>query len=235
MLLKCRETTILDDPGAEFDLHFGADPRDPDERLHAARIVNSILERLQQSTSLSEFYAQAVPDAKGDLRLLRDCAKRMNDVMELEKDKYDRFVKAILEVLDQGAVDLKSHESCNNAIWGLVKGKAEILRGRGVASPDLSDVDDRRYIYFGYVFERAVWYYQRGGGPIARNDYEDSSIIKHMRLTEPSVLVTNDGRTLDAVLAVMARLKALGFGIENNYHVQSRVIRTSEVRLEKAQ
>lgn len=227
IVLKCRETRILDDPCAEFDRHFGVDPRPTQEQVPAGSIIGCILDRLALSRSLSEFYAQNVLDGEGNARLLRDSVKRVNEILHQEELKFEAFVQGVIDVLQQGHIDLASDQSCNNAIMGLVHGQAEVLRQKGVSNPDISEIDDMKYLYYGYVFERAVHYFSRGS-KIDHNDYEDASIIMHMRLTQPTVLVTNDKNTIEAIRKILGRLTALGFG--NEYEVgANRTITTSEI------
>jgi hypothetical protein len=228
-VLKCAETSILDDPEAEFASHFGIDPRPRSEQVEAGEIIRTILDRLTQSETLDEFYSQHVPDEQGNLRLVRDCARVMRNVLDTEAEKYKRFVESVIGVIQTGLIDLKSPESCNNAIMGLVKGHHVDLKNRGVTGADLHEVDDRKYLHAAYVFERAVIYFERGA-KIDKNDYEDASILKHMRLTTPTVFVTNDGKTIDAVRAALYRLRKLGFGTDDGYELDSsRIVKASEL------
>ncbi len=227
IVLKCRETRILDDPCAEFDRHFGVGPGPIHDQVPAGSIIESILDLLARSRSLSEFYAQNVLDGEGNTRLLRDFVKRVNGILSQEELKFEEWVKKVVDILQQGHIDLASDQSCNNAIMDLVHGQAEVLRQKGVTNPDISEIDDMKYLYYGYVFEQAVHYFSRGGN-FDRNDYEDASIIMHMRLTQPTVLVTNDKNTIKAMRRVLGRLTSLGFG--NKYEVGTdRTITTSEV------
>jgi len=210
-VLKCRQTEILDDPGAELLGSFGTDPRLAHERVSAGSLICSVLDALDRCTTLTAFYACEVRDEKGNVRLVRDLARRAADILEREETAYAAFVGEVIDAMRRGLVETSSGSACNDAIMALVQGRAIRLKGDGVECPDTRQVDDRCYLFCGYVFERARCYCARGGG-VKANDFEDASIVMHMRLAERSVLVSGDRALRRALRAVLGRLAALGFG-----------------------
>jgi hypothetical protein len=194
-LLKFQYIEILNNPQTtiERSLSIVTDNIIADEEL-----IKACLGALQSSSTLKEFYSSYILDSEGNHREISDVSNRVKSKLnELEID-YVNFISKLVKHL-KTIQDLNDSQTHPNLIYSLLAGEFEKLKQRQASSPILiQEVARNIWVYYGYIFYRAVHYVQ-GGGSIDNNDYEDSNICKHLKTDSPFQFVTGDKGTIESL------------------------------------
>jgi hypothetical protein len=217
-LLKCKLMSILDDPFAAFATSIGVAKAAHATRFEDRMVLPQLIEQLERSADLTQFYGRLVKFPNGESGRLNDVAGGARSALKEEEDRYVNHVRTICEqlVCNNGQekywrpLSPSSYAGIiGNVTTGLTNmysvGKFEDanLRHRIIAST---------FLYAGYCVARADEYLTKAKGNIAalgikRNDAEDSAMCLHLNLFEPCTFVTDDKGTIRAVKRALCRLK----------------------------
>jgi len=213
LLMKFNYLQILDDPHAEMDKELLIEDRAVQRRVPDGELIRPILGVLQGSDSLQSFYsAYTVRDSRGDSRQIRECAIRTRETLEEREGEYTRFVQKIIDALGHEELARIRDRAHHQLILDLIIGEVEKFKRRGVSGagdPFTEKVISNTYIYYAYIFHRALSYLTRVGSKLDVNDYEDANICLHLRLDTPYCIITNDRGMRDALCQTIALLNEM--------------------------
>lgn len=191
-LLKLDYVQILDDPLAEFESTTLINDNKLAERISDHELINGLLNALENSSTLKEFYSFYMKDSKGEFHLISDCAKRAREFLDKEEIKHAEFSKKIIGAFESEEASVKALSDHNERILELINGYRIYLENHG-ADKKLGDkIVQRTYIYYSYIFYRALNGFKVHGLKIDKNDYEDAYICFHLNLNTKYCLVTYD-------------------------------------------
>lgn len=194
---KFREITVLDDPRAEIERVILPRTDPISARLPDTTLISAALSALDFSDSISHFYRQTFVDDRGQVRKIENCCTLAREALKEEQKRYVRFVEKIKHVLkSEGFFKERRHQ----AVLSLIEGYVQALVRRGAIECHARAVlEDRAYLYFGYILHRSISLYENGAISTPANDYEDGRICLHLSLSRFSHFITDDQRTRKAL------------------------------------
>ena len=211
-IYKCSRVQILDDPRAiiETDLKYQIDRlinRLPDNEL-----IPGVLECLNESNSLDDFYKSNFIDSRGNKRLISEYSERVSKKLDKDAKEYFNFIEKIKIHLIQENYDMDSDKDCHSIIMSLTKVDKIYKKNNSKQTKDLStQIINKYYLYFAYIFERIKQLLQNGGAKPQRNDYEDSRICLHLSLNKSLKFITIDKGFSKSLINSIKRLERIGF------------------------
>jgi hypothetical protein len=211
-ICKCSNVKILDDPQAIIDTNFEYRIVRLINRLPDNELIPEILECLNKSNSINDFYSSNFIDSRGNKRLISDCSERVRKILDGEAEKYFNFIEKIRIRLVQEKYNMDSDEECHRIIMSLTKVDKIYKKNNSKQTKDLShQIINKYYLYFAYIFERIKKLLQDSGAQPQRNDYEDSKICLHLYINKPLKFITMDERFSKSLINSIERLKRIGF------------------------
>jgi len=221
-LMKFKYAHILNDPRAEIEVPLLIDDNQLQDRVSDEELIAAALAALQDSNSLDMFYSSYVEDSKGNLHQVSECAANVRKALGEAEQKHTEFVENIMNVFRTGQVKLETYSDYHQAILQLLEGEMIKLQQRGAVDKDLRNkLTNNSYIYYSYVFHRALAYFRKGKTKLDVNDFEDSQVCLHLRLDTPYCLVTADKGLKEALDKTSALLNQLN---ELDTHTDLRVL-----------
>jgi hypothetical protein len=210
-LMKFRYVQVLNDPQAELETPLLVEDRDLQERVPDSDLIEAALAALHESSSLDAFYSTYIEDSNGRPHQVSGCVQRLGRALETRKERHIDLINDIIEAFGSGQVDLETDTSRHQAILDLVEGWVIQLGQRGASVVGLRErLINGTYIYWAYIFHRALQYFEKGKSDVDPNDYEDGQICLHLRLDTPFCLVTGDidmREALEETVALLHKLK----------------------------
>jgi hypothetical protein len=210
-LLKFDFVQILDDPRALFENPILINDNELVDRISDQELINDLLNALEKSSTLCEFYSFFIKDSKGQIRLISKCSKRVSDILAKEEERYKEFIKNIIGAIKSGHVKVDNINDHHERILELVNGKKIDLLNRGADENGLiNEIINGTYIYYAYIFYRVLKYYKNPNSNIDKNDYEDAYICLHIKLNTTYCLVTADtgmAQALNETISLINQLK----------------------------
>jgi hypothetical protein len=240
-VMKCEYLTVRDDPFAEQAAAVGARAAVNPTRFEDKVVLPQIFPKLRQASSLEEFFDQTVRYPTGEEGSLRDVAANARRTLDEAEQGYIAFVNDIEQELltrygFDGALALQGGAyvryviaTANNLARHYQDEKLSITGGA---------VFSAIFLYVGYVLARTRLYMRQAGKDqplqVDPNDMEDSAILLHLDLTEPRVLVTNDGSgrrpgTIGAFKEALQNLTAASQEVGAEVVALPRVIRPDQL------
>lgn len=214
-LLKARGLRILDDPFAAHAVRVAAPTVAHESRFDDAPILNAVLEALDASPTLADFYARTVV-YRGETRAIKESAARARKALDDAERDYVAHVQRMITLMDEqiGRSALRTVDDDRYVVVasaGTLK-LAEFYKSFGYDSPDLvARIFESVYPHMGYVFERARQYALNNASGAAikidPNDTEDGMLCLHLGLGDDRVLVTDDKGTRRALGEAGARVE----------------------------
>jgi hypothetical protein len=221
-LMKFKYAHILNDPRAEIEVPLLIDDNQLQDRVSDEELIAAALAALQDSNSLDMFYSSYVEDSKGNLHQVSECAANVRKALGEAEQKHTEFVENIMNVFRTGQVKLETNSDYHQAILQLLEGEMIKLQQRGAVDKDLRNkLTNNSYIYYSYVFHRALAYFRKGKTKLDVNDFEDSQVCLHLRLDTSYCLVTADKGLKQALAKTSALLNQLN---ELDTHTDLRVL-----------
>jgi len=209
-LMKFKHVKVLDDPLALLYSPFLSEDFTFQERISDDDIIYATLAALRDSDSLDTLYSAYIEDSRGNIRQISDCAKRVSKILEEYEKNYIIFIKKIINIFQSAQLELKTDTSCHQYILSLIEGEVNKLKQKGALDIELIEkVIANTYIYYSYIFHRALRYFRSGTSNIEQNDYEDSMVCLHLKLQTPYCLVTADKGMRDALNKTISFLSRL--------------------------
>ncbi len=209
-LMKARFTRVLDDPRAAVETRLLLHDTKLQKRVSDEELIGYMLAALNDSDSLDRFYKTLIRDSNSEFRQVSDCVARARKVLAEEEQRYTQFVQQIVGAFRSGDVKLDSDLDQHGAILSLLEGDVIKLQQRGATDHGLRDkLRNSNYIYWSYVFHRALAYFRSGKTKPESNDYEDGQICRHLALDTSYCLVTADKGLKDALDKSIALIKRL--------------------------
>lgn len=209
-LMKFRYVQVLNDPQAELETPLFVEDRDLQERASDSDLIEAALAALHAASSLDAFYSTHIEDSNGRLHQVSGCVQRLRRALETREERHIDLINDIIEAFGSGQVDLETDTSRHQAILDLVEGWVIQLKQRGASVVGLRErLINGTYIYWAYIFHRALQYFEKGYSNFDRNDYEDGQICLHLRLDTPFCLVTADRAMREALEKTVALLNRL--------------------------
>ncbi|MGH7799468.1 MAG: hypothetical protein ACREOW_02430 [Thermodesulfobacteriota bacterium] len=203
--MKFKHVRVLDDPRAEIESSLLINDTELQNRVPVSYLIDAALGALQSSKSLTAFYSKYIRDSKEGLYQIADCAANARKVLDEEEQKFASFTTKIIHLLSSGQVKSENYRDHHQAILSLVDGYMRLLKKRGASEVGLWErtISDT-YIYFSYIFHRALSCFRSGSNKRDPNDYEDGYICLHIKLNTPYCLVTEDKKMKDALEETIA-------------------------------
>ena len=216
LLCKCSKIIILDDPRAIIETELKYNVKRLNHRLPDNHLIPEVIQHLEKSSCLNDFYNNDFTDSNGNKRTIEECSKKVQNILDKEAKKYSNFVEDIHRYLASEGQDLDSDNYCHTIIM-------ELLEGAIINAKDNSNnlenirklITDRYYLYFAYIFERTKQLLLNGRIEPERNDYEDGLICLHLYLDKSIKFVTKDKGLSRSLINSLERLNRIGL-ISNN-------------------
>lgn len=208
--MKFKYVKILDDPVATIEAPLLPHESELQERVPDHDLITASLAALRDSNSVDDFYSKYISDSKGAVRLLSDCAARGRDILHQEEDRFVSFVQSIITLFRSGQANYTNAQERHRAIVSLIEGWVIRVKQRGA-----SEVAARErlvlctYIYFSYIFHRALRCLERGKINLEGNDYEDASLCLHLSLDTSFYVITADKGLREALCKTTSLLNGL--------------------------
>lgn len=213
-LLKARGLRILDDPFADHAVRVAAPTVAHESRFDDAAILGAVLEALDASPTLTQFYERTVMH-RGETRAIKDSSARARKALDDAEMDYVAHVQRMITLMDE-QIGRSALRNVDDARYVLVASAgtlklAEFYKSFGYESPDLvARIFESVYPHMGYVFERARQYALNSppGSAIKvdPNDTEDGMLCLHLGLGDDRILVTDDKGTRKALGEAGARV-----------------------------
>lgn len=141
---------------------------------------------------------------------MSDCATKTRGALEAEEERHVGLINDMISTFHTGQIELETDTGRHGAILSLVEGRVIALEEQGALGDGLRDqLIARTYIYYSYVFHRALRYFRNGNTCFDRNDYEDGRVCLHLRLDTRFCLVTQDASMREALKETVALLQRL--------------------------
>ena len=198
-LLKFDYVQILDDPLAEFESPLLLNDNKLVERIADHELINGLLNALENSSKLNEFYSLYMKDSKGRFHLISDCATRVREFLDKEEIKHLEFSKQIIGTFESKEAKVKTLYDHNERILELINGERIYLENHGADKELYDEIVKGTYIYYSYIFYRALNNFKIHGIKIDKNDYEDAFICLHLKLNTKYCLITSDNGMKTAI------------------------------------
>jgi len=209
-LMKFKFVGVLDDPRAEFETPLLANDFEIQGRVPDTDLIEAALAALRKSKTLDTFYSSYIRDSKNSIHQITDCAANARKVLDEEEKRYIDFVKKIMQAFSSRQVNLETDRDRHQAILDIVEGYVVRLKQRGASEAGLkAQIIHNTYIYYSYIFHRALKYFKNNKTNLFQNDYEDGYMCLHLKLDTPYCLVTNDGGTREALNETASLLNGL--------------------------
>lgn len=205
-LLKLTRFELFDDAvrtleGSLGTLEFPALHPDP-------VVLRGLLQRLEQSFSVADVYADLMVMDDGTHRLVHDCAARARQVLVEEENKFrallHRVGEHVLTTYGPRPDCLRRLEM----VVSLVQGGVVRADAAGRKKVTIEEAVDLTFLFWGYVMEHAIRYRGRLAD-IPPNDFEDSQLLLHLPLGRRAIVVTEDRRHRETVNAVLELTRLL--------------------------
>jgi len=226
--MKVRSTHILDDPEATVETSLLIHDTQLQARVSDKELITYALEALQDSDSLERFYLSYIKDSKRNVRKILDCAAGARKELKEREQRYVEFIRNIIDAFQSGHVKLDNDIDYHWAILSLLEGDVMKLQRRRATDKHLRDkLINSYYIYWSYVFHRALTYFNNGKTKPEFNDFEDGQVCRHLALDTPYCLVTVDKGLKDALDRTIALLNRLN---EPKLHTSLQVVDAKSLR-----
>lgn len=219
-LRKCKLFEILHEPFANCATTIGISGAVNPTRFEEPHVLTQLIEQLEESKTLEEFYSKEVTFPNEDIGQIRDVAANARKTFGEENNRYIKHMNTLHQIIEKiggyGNIDAKAFvKICGSGAASFFDNVDKLLAAKVFVST---------YAYIGYKLARLLEYQ---GNNIPKNDTEDSFICLHLNLVEPIALVTNDRGTIDALkVAFNAYRKAEGN--EGDSTLLARVIRLED-------
>jgi Protein of unknown function (DUF2934) len=190
---KFKFVKILNDP------RVGIEPPSLSSEAGCASLLYAVLAELEASKSLESFYSKQFRDSKNNVRQISGCVEEVRNVLNGREERYVAFVREVMQTFSRTTVVRMDEVTKHTYIMALAKGYPGV---------EITDT----YIYFSYIFHRAITFLKNGHTEPPKkekNDYEDGRICLHLKLDTPYCLVTNDNGTKEALKETASLLRKL--------------------------
>lgn len=218
-IIKCLKVKILDDPRAIIETELQYKVERLNNRLPDNKLIPEIIEHLRQSNSINDFYNNDFIDSKGKMRLIKECSIRVQEILDNKEEEYINYVGDIKKLIMEKKYDLNSDECCHNLITELVEGAVVCAKNNSKQKKDIrSQITDKYYLYFAYIFERTKQLLNDRRALPERNDYEDCMICLHLSISQSLLFITMDkgfAKALNNALKLLRRIACV-----SDYHPQ---------------
>jgi hypothetical protein len=151
---------------------------------------------------------EAHPDGSNNrMHKIAGCVDTARKELEEGEARYIAYVTKIMGMFTSNDISKMSDQTRRNHISALTKGHKLALAKRRI-----SIAEEDVYIYWSYIFHRALRFRMEGKTTPAKkdcNDYEDSYICLHLHRETAYCFVTNDEgarRALEETVSLLARL-----------------------------
>jgi hypothetical protein len=206
---KFKYVRVLDDQRAAIEK--------PEGRVPDTELICGALDALSASVSLSDFYSREIHDSNNNVHRIAGCVQMARAELKRREDRYVAFITQIMSVFTADQIIRMTDEAKHKNILALAT---------GWAGADAQLI----YLYFGYIFHRALRLVESGKTKPARadyNDYEDSNMCLHLRLDRSYCFVTDDQ---DAKRALKEAIGLLGRINDPRFSTSLRVRRAQDLR-----
>jgi len=182
-LMKIRYFKVLDAPRAEIEKCLLPKSHKVHARLPDYELIYPCLAALREAKSLDAFYETYIKDSRGECHEIRDCAKSAYEVLEEEQHRYIKFVGQIICKLHSGQVNVATPQDRHQAVLSMMEADVSAMKKGGASNEGLRDkLLNSTYVYWSYIFHRALKYSKPDGKKVDKNDYVDGCICRHLRL-----------------------------------------------------
>ena len=206
-VMKCRHLSVLEDLRAAFDMDLDI----PNPALKGKQpdtgLVRLMIEMLDHSSSLEEFYKLEFRDREDVQRGVDDLAASIRRVLAEEEANCKTFFHGIADHLRAHPItegdDARAAEAVI-AVWdGFIIPAEQAAGGRDLTE----EVFDRRYYASAYAIARGNLM-KRTNRAFDKNDARDLKMVMHLHLSDNVTFVTGDGGLKEAVDLGTAWLKS---------------------------
>ena len=240
-LLKCKILRVLDDPFAAHAVLVGARESVNPTRFEDKIVLPQLIENLNRSQNLEEFYLTEVQYPNGEYAPVKDVAEKCRNVWEEEKDIYEKNIEYFHKKLMDGIriedlEKMQPHEFVKLAM-GCAHKLAQDYKEDGIEDSNLvSKVFASIYLYSGYRLAKTKYYMMkayknRTKFQIDRNDTEDCYICLHLDLVENCIFVTDDKGTQNALKESLSCLEEISRQKSIPIPINIRIISSDEFRM----
>jgi hypothetical protein len=203
---KLQNAAILDDPDAFLDSSVGAAMS---ARVSDTKLLRGVLAKIEAAATLECFYGSTL-QVSGMQRRVEECCGRVRVELAEREERYRDMVLSVANAVQDTPRERLTDQRLHEMTLALVKGEVMRLRDVGARRRGLlSRVTHLRYYTWAYAVEQALRYVVNPRTP-DRNDFEDSTILKHVSLAGNVTVATGDARLAEVVTRVDGRLKRLG-------------------------
>jgi hypothetical protein len=168
---------------------------------------------LEASDSLASFYAADIRDSNNRVHRIAGSVERVQAELAQRENRHVAFVDQVMRQFTREQVLAMNEQDRHRHILELVEGWVTLLAR--------DTEEDRRdeiratlipstYIYFSYIFHRALRFIRDGNANPPRNDYEDARICLHLTLDTSYCFITDEVGTRDALNETVSLLPAVG-------------------------
>jgi Protein of unknown function (DUF2934) len=195
---------VLNDPRAAIEK--------PSRRVADSELIYGALDALRLSDSLPDFYSRKIRDSNNDLHKIDGCVDRVRKELKEREAQYVVRVTNAMKLFTSTDMSKMDDEVKHNYILELINAHLSGLANRGIPIGE-KDV----YIFWSYIFYRALRFRMEGKTTPAKrdcNDYEDSNMCLHLHLETPYCFVTDDKgakRALKETISLLSRINDPNF------------------------
>lgn len=206
LLLKFEHVQILDHPVAIIEAPFLAKYED---RIPDNDLIEAALAALREASTIDEFYSMYIDDGKGSTRLISECAARIRNILRQEEMRYVTVVQNIISLFKSRDAQYNNSLERYNAILSLIAGWTTRLKDEGATDADLlKQLTSKTFIYYSYIFHRAMTCYRNGTNRPECNDYEDANLCLHLSLDVHYHVIAGDKKLRKAIEDTLVLLRA---------------------------
>ncbi len=203
ILLKCKIPQMLPDPWAHHATYVGAELKTNPTHFDEAQICEGLLLVLEKANSLAEFYGQHLKLSDGSQPSLKDCAAHARQVLGAAENDYLKNVKNVMDELlkldsKESIIHRTEIDHARDVFSALTELRKDYLGGNVPPDRLAVAVTNSMFVHYGYRFSR-VYECIRSQAKPNGNDTEDSLLCIYVNVLEPTILVTTDDGTVEAV------------------------------------
>lgn len=227
-VMKSQIPRLLHDPFAHLAIAEGIENELNPTRTEDISLVPQVLNNLANASTLEAFYSSFVTYPDGQSASCRDVAGRTRQALDEEEDGY---INLLLKIKDNMLAAFPDCDEQGLSPQQLAKVIPQLIpdcktQDGGIDMDRLSKKTTSRYIQLGYMVSRIAGYIRtakNSGTKFTpdRNDCEDNYICMYLNLSDSTILVTGDKRTLAALKATKDSIQSC---IQGNPEIKSCVI-----------
>lgn len=208
-VLKCKIPEMLHDPFAYHAISVGAENLTNPTRFEEPIVTQQLLDALEVSNSLEEFYKSIITLSNGDKGATQDVCEKVRRELQIEEKDYVQHLHVVKDEL-LNIVPVKEIETITlskfaDIVFASLNNLYESYIRDGIPNSGLKqNIVRSMYIHIGYKLARVITelLHTRNSGSAFSpdtNDTEDSYICSYLDITKDDFLVTHDEGTLSAV------------------------------------